>query len=52
MGQRRADPFDYIYIYQTLLSKATYSAFRLYIYCQYVFPGSRTHNLCAANAPL
>ncbi len=25
-----------IYIYQTLLSKATYSAFRLYIYCQYV----------------
>ncbi len=25
-----------IYIYQTLLSKATYSAFRLYIYFQYV----------------
>ncbi len=30
----------------------TYSAFRLYIYCQYVFPGNRTHNLCAANAML
>ncbi len=28
--------FNIIYIYQTLLSKATYSAFRLYIYCQYV----------------
>ncbi len=26
-------------ICQTLLSKATYSAFRQYIYCQYVFPG-------------
>ncbi len=25
----------YIYIYQTLLSKATYSTFRLYIFCQY-----------------
>ncbi len=24
------------YIYQTLLSKATYSAFRLYIFCQYM----------------
>ncbi len=26
----------YIYIYQTILSKATYSTFRLYIFCQYV----------------
>ncbi len=25
-----------IYIYQTLFSKATYSAFRLYIFCQYM----------------
>ncbi len=43
----------YIYIYQTLLSKATYSAFRLYIFLSvHVFPGNRTHNLCAANAML
>ncbi len=27
-----------------ILSKVTYSAFRLYIYCQYVFPGNWTHN--------
>ncbi len=27
---------NYIYIYQMLLSKATYSAFRLYIYYQYM----------------
>ncbi len=40
------------YILQTLLSKAIYSAFRLYMFCQYVFPGNRTHNLCAANAML
>ncbi len=26
----------YLSIYQTRLSKATYSAFRLYIFCQYV----------------
>ncbi len=24
----------------------------LYIFCQYVFPGNRTHNLCAVNAML
>ncbi len=30
-----------------LLSKASYSAFRLYMYCQYVFPGNWTHNLFA-----
>ncbi len=35
-----------------LLSKSTYSAFRLYMFCQYVFPGNRTHNLWAANAML
>ncbi len=41
------------YIYQTLLSKATYSAFRLYMFLSvHVFPGNRTHNLCAANAML
>ncbi len=35
-----------IYIYQTLLSKATYSAFRLYIFLSVcVFPGNWTHNL-------
>ncbi len=28
--------FKLFYIYATLLSKATYSAFRLYIFCQYV----------------
>ncbi len=27
---------QYIYIYQTLLSKATYTAFRLYIFCPYM----------------
>ncbi len=37
---------------QTLLSKVTYSAFRLYIFCQWVFPGNWTHNLCAANTML
>ncbi len=37
----------------THLSKATYSAFMLYIYLSvHVFPGNRTHNLCAANAML
>ncbi len=36
-----------------LLSKATYSAFRLYIFLSvHAFPGNRTHNLCAANAML
>ncbi len=35
-----------------LLSKATY-IFRLYIFLSgHVFPGNRTHNLCAANAML
>ncbi len=38
----------YIYIYQTLLSKVTYSA----CVCVYVFSGNRTHKLCAANAML
>ncbi len=30
------------------------NAFRLYFiyFCQYVFPGNRTHNLCAANTML
>ncbi len=42
---------EYIYIYQML---STYSAFRLYIFLLSVcvFPGNRTHNLCAANAML
>ncbi len=36
-----------------LLSKATYSTFRLYIILSVcVFPGNWTHNLCAANAML
>ncbi len=39
-----------IYIYQTLLSKATYSAFRLYIFCQYVCSlGIEPTTFCAAN---
>ncbi len=43
----------YIYIYETLLSKATYSAFRLYMFLSvHVFPGNRTHDLCTANAML
>ncbi len=42
-----------MYIYQTLLSKATYSAFRLFIFLSvHVFSGNRTHNLCTANAML
>ncbi len=24
----------------------------IHLYCQYVFPGNRTHNLCTANAML
>ncbi len=41
------------YIYQTLLSKATYSAFWLCICLSVcVFPGNWTHNLCTANALL
>ncbi len=42
------------YIYQMLLSKVTYSAFRLYIFVLSVcvFPGNWTHDLCAANAML
>ncbi len=40
-------------IYQTLLSKATYSAFRLYIFCQYVCSlGIEPITFCAANAML
>ncbi len=36
-----------------LLSKATYSVFSLYMFLSvHVFPGNRTHNLCAANAML
>ncbi len=43
----------HLHIYQTLLSKATCSTFRLYIFWSvHVFPGNRTHNLCAANAML
>ncbi len=40
------------YIYQTLLSKATYSTFGLHFLSVHVFPGNQTHNLCAANAML
>ncbi len=47
------DSFQRFYIYQTLLSKASYSAFRLYIFLSvHVFPGNQTHNLCAADAML
>ncbi len=44
----------YIYIYETLLSKATYSAFRLYIFFyQYVCSlGLEPTTFCAANAML
>ncbi len=36
---------------EDLLSKATYSAFRLYIFCQYVFSlGIEPTTFCAANA--
>ncbi len=42
-----------IYIYQTLLSKAAYSAFRLCMFLSvHVISGIRTHNLYAANAML
>ncbi len=34
------------------LSKATYSAFRLCMFCQCVFPGNWTYNLCTANTML
>ncbi len=40
------------YIYQTLLTNATYSAFRLYIFSVCLFSGNWTHSLCAANAML
>ncbi len=48
-------PFNiYIYIYQTLLSKATYIAFKLqfYILSALAFPGNRTHDLGVASAML
>ncbi len=35
----------YIYIYQTLLSKATYNCIQVIHFHQYVFPGNRTNNL-------
>ncbi len=40
------------YIYQTLLSKATYIAFKLqfYILSALAFPGNRTHDLGVASA--
>ncbi len=43
-----------IYIYQTLLSKATYIAFKLqfYILSALAFPGNRTHDLGIASAML
>ncbi len=37
-------------IYQTLLSKATYIQVINFFLSVHVFPGNRTHNLCAANA--
>ncbi len=48
--------YIYIYIYQALLSKATYkvaldSAY-IFVLSVCVFPGNRTHNLCVANAML
>ncbi len=43
----------FIYIYQTLFSKATYSTFRLYILCQYVCSlGIKPTTFSAANAML
>ncbi len=40
-------------IYQTLLSKATYMySGYTFVLSVCVFPGNRTHNLCAANAML
>ncbi len=44
----------YIYIYQTLLSKATYIAFKLqFLHLSALgFPGNRTHDLGVANAML
>ncbi len=44
----------YIYIYQTLLSKATYIAFKLqfYILSALALPGNRTHDLGVASAML
>ncbi len=44
----------YIYIYQTLLSKATYIAFKLqfHILSALAFPGNRTHDLGVASAML
>ncbi len=45
--------FTFLCIYLTLLSKTTYSKFSLYMYLSVcVFPGNRTHNLCAANTML
>ncbi len=42
------------YIYQTLLSKTTYIAFKLqfYILSALAFPGNRTHDLGVASAML
>ncbi len=44
----------YIYIYQTLLSKTTYIAFKLqfYILSALAFPGNRTHDVGVASAML
>ncbi len=48
----------YIYIFMHLadafIQSDLFCIFRLYIFffCQYVFPGNWTHNLCAANAML
>ncbi len=43
-----------IYIYIDAFSRRFYPKRLtvLYMYYQYVFPGNRTHNLCAANTPL
>ncbi len=45
-----------IYIYAFLADAFIQSDLQciqgIHLYCQYVFPGNRTHNLCAANAML
>ncbi len=50
------DCSNHIYIYIYAFSRRFYpkrlSAFRIYMFFVCVFPGNRTHNLCAANAML
>ncbi len=41
-----------MHLVHTFIQSDLQYTFRLYIYCQYVFPGTWTHNLCAANTML